>query len=130
MAHLDSHVSKSRLHSFRQCPLCLWNEIHRRDLAQEPDAGAQHLFDEGTRVGELTRKRYPGGKLIDAYQKDSPDWIPASTGMMMNDNAVRLTIQALSDPSIPAIFEAAFIADNTLFRCDILKRVGSRKWEM
>ena len=48
----------------------------------------------------------------------------------MNDNATLQTIQALSDPSIPAIFEAAFFADNTLVRCDILKRAGSRQWEM
>lgn len=110
-------LSKSRLLSFRQCPLKLWNEIHRRDLAKPPDASAQHIFDEGTRIGQLARDRYSVGMLIEAEYWDTK-------------NAILQTQAALNDPACQAIFEAAFFADQTLVRCDILKRVGPNSWEM
>jgi len=110
-------LSKSRLLSFRQCPLKLWNEIHRRDLAKPPDASQQLIFDQGTRIGQLAQKRYPGGMLIEAEYWDTK-------------NALRQTFDALNRPTTTAIIEAAFFADNTLVRADILKRFSPNEWEM
>ena len=114
---MATYLSKSRLLSLRQCPLRLWNEINRRELAQEIDVNTQFRFDEGTRVGELARERYPKGMLIQAEYWDF-------------EKAMDQTLQLLNDSSVPALFEAAFIADRTRVRSDILLRKGKNTWEM
>ena len=111
------YLSKSRLLSFRQCPLRLWNEVHRRDLMQETDPGTQFHFDQGTMVGELAQARYPEGRLIEAEYWDF-------------NSAQDQTVQLLNDSSIPALFEAAFIAERTRVRCDILIREDENTWTM
>ena len=69
------------------------------------------MMDQGARVGELARTYVPGGVLID---------------LPYNAFAERLaaTEQALLQGS-PAIYEAAFRADNVFVSVDILERRGS-----
>lgn len=111
------YVSKSKLMSFRQCPLRLWNEVNRREEAGETDASTQYRFDQGTRIGILAQQRWPGGRLIDAeyYQ---------------HELALKQTLEALDDLSIPAIYEAAFEASRTRVRVDIMVRRENNTWEV
>ena len=62
---MTTRLSKSRCLSGFQCHKRLYLEIHARELASERDEGTQAVLDTGTRVGELARKRYPGGVLVD-----------------------------------------------------------------
>ncbi|MCB2212096.1 DUF2779 domain-containing protein [bacterium] len=117
MSHTKKALSKSRLLSFRQCPLRLWNEVHRRDQKTEPDGAAQARFDNGNRVGELAQQRWPGGVLIDAEYWDI-------------DTALKQTQVALNDPETTAIYEACFVAYRTSVRVDVLVRVGLQEWEL
>ncbi|MCB9367571.1 MAG: DUF2779 domain-containing protein [Calditrichaeota bacterium] len=102
--------------ALHQCPLRLWNEVHRRDLMQAPSAEAQARFDAGTMVGELARDLYPQGRLIaEKY------WEIAMAKIHTNE--------ALADKSIPALFEPAFEYRQTRVRCDILVR-GKGGWQL
>jgi len=103
--------------SFRQCPLRLWNEVNRREDAGETDAGTQYRFDQGTKSGILAQQRWPGGQLIEAEYYE-------------HELALQQTLEALNDPSIPAIYEAAFEASRSQIRVDIMVRLKDNTWEV
>ena len=105
-------LSKSRYLSGYQCQLKLWYDYYDRGLATPVDASQQAIFDAGTTVGELAQERYPGGRLI------SFDHFHA-------DEALAQTAQLLDDPSIPSIYEAAFIYQDVLVRVDVLDRTDT-----
>ena len=105
-------LSKSRYLSGYQCPLKLWYDCYERQLATPPDASQQAIFDTGTAVGELAQERYPGGKLV-AF-----DHFHA-------DEALAQTAELLDDPSVPSIYEAAFIYQDVLVRVDVLERTDT-----
>jgi hypothetical protein len=105
-------LSKSRVMAGRQCHKLLWWMVHEPAAPelQWEDLGSG-MMDQGARVGELARTYVPGGVLID---------------LPYNAFAQRLTAtkQALLQGS-PAIYEAAFRADNVFVSVDILERQGS-----
>jgi len=41
-----------------------------------------------------------------------------------------MTLEAMVDPNIPAIYEAAFTYDGVRVRADILKRLKNGKWDL
>jgi hypothetical protein len=102
-------LSKSRYLSGCQCPLKLWYDCYDRALATPPDAVQQAVFDTGTAVGELARKRYPGGRLVEYDHFHSRE-------------ALAQTVDLLGDPAVPSIYEAAFLYRDVLVRVDILVR--------
>ncbi|RJQ53244.1 MAG: DUF2779 domain-containing protein [Actinobacteria bacterium] len=106
-------LSKSRFQLGLQCAKGLWLKCHRPELADPIDESQQAIFDQGTEVGRLAQRRFPGGVLI-----DEPYYETAS--------ALESTARAL-EAGAPALFEAAFEADGVLVRVDILNRVGSQK---
>ena len=110
-------LSKTKYLSGLQCHKRLWLQLFQPELAEEPDAATQMRFDEGTRVGEVARGLFPGGLLI--------DWEGFQHGQ-----AVDQTRQALSDESVPAIYEAALIHDDIRIRADILHRVGNGVFDL
>ncbi len=65
-------LSKSKYLSGLQCLKRVYLEIHARNLASEMDEDTQAVLDAGTRVGELARKRYPGGVLVDVEYGREP----------------------------------------------------------
>ena len=97
----------------RQCHKLLWWMVHEPAAPelQWDDLGSA-VMDQGARVGELARTYVPGGVLID---------------LPYNAFAERLaaTERALLQRS-PAIYEAAFRADNVFVSVDILERRGLR----
>src|SRR5438093_915573 len=110
MTSKPARLSKSRFTSGLQCHKKLWWEVHEPDaLELQPDKVLQDLFDQGRQVGEAARTRYPGGVLID---------LPHHAGA----ERVAATQKAL-DAGVPAIFEATFIADDTLVAIDVLEKL-------
>ena len=110
-------LSKTKYLSGLQCHKRLWLQLFQPELAEEADAATQMRFDEGNRVGEVARGLFPGGLLI--------DWEGYRHG-----RAMELTRQALSDASVPAIYEAALMHDDIRIRADILHRVGNGVFDL
>ena len=102
-------LSKTRFGAGLQCHKRLFLESYSPGLADPIDPGQQAIFDSGTAVGELARERIPGGCLIKEEH-------------YLHTQAVAKTIEALSDRSVPAIYEAAFTFDGIRIRVDILAR--------
>lgn len=103
-------LSKSKFLSGLQCHKRLYLEIHSPELATEPDDETQAILDMGTAVGELARRRFPGGVLVEADYRHAGE-------------ALKRTAELLADPAVPAIFEAAVEYENILVRVDILERL-------
>ena len=109
-------LSKSKFLSGLQCHKRLYLEVHQPSLATKPDAATQAMFDMGTEVGELARSRFPGGALVTA-------------GYRQTEAALAQTASLIQDPTVPAIFEAAFLHAGVLIRADVLERVITAEGE-
>src|SRR5258705_13819490 len=110
MLEENPRLSKSRFLSGLQCQKRLYLECHVPELADEPDPYRRAILDTGTRVGALARLRYPGGVLVDEDH-------------LHHDEAIARTRALLSDPAVPAIYEAAFTWEGIRIRADLLVRV-------
>lgn len=110
------NLSKSRYLAGLQCQLRLWYQCYEPGPAKV-DAALQGIFDTGHQVGELATRRYPGGVLVDADH-------------FHPEEALAHTQDLLADPSVPAIFEAAFRYENVLVRTDILVRQQRGAWDL
>jgi predicted RecB family nuclease len=110
-------LSKSRFLAGYQCPLRLWHQYYNPQLASEASAAHQAMFDAGHEVGVLATHLFPGGRLV---EKD----------YLHHGEAVEATKEAMSDPSITALFEAAFVYDDVRIRADILKRTDDGRWHL
>ncbi len=108
-------LSKSKLMRGIQCPKNLWLHLHRPELEPKTDTATQMQFDEGNEVGELARKYFGKGVLID---NDYWDYAGAH----------RATQKAIADGE-KIIFEASFLVDGLYARADILKKTRSG-WQM
>ena len=113
---MQTSLSKSRFMSGLQCDLKLWNDAYRRDLASRPSDLLQARFDLGTAVGQLAQQRWPGGVEV-GYKP----W--------EREPAVAETAALMADPRVPAIYEAAFFANNLYIRIDILART-EQGWDL
>ena len=71
----------------------------------------------GHEVGKLATQLYPGGILI-------------GEDHLHHHQAVRSTRKALGNPSVSAIYEAAFTHDGIRVRVDILERLGDERWNL
>lgn len=105
-------LSKSKFLSGLQCHKRLYLEIYQPELATEPDETMQAILDMGTEIGELARRRFPGGVLVEADRRHA-------------EEALAHTKALLADPAVPAIFEAAFMFENVFIRVDILERLST-----
>ena len=110
-------LSKSRFLAGRQCELRLWYEITEPTLRAEPGIMMQSVFATGRAVGELARKRFPGGVLVDQDYRHSRDAV-ANTQSLLDSHATK------------AIYEGAFEHQGVLVRADILRRVSCDSWEL
>jgi hypothetical protein len=110
-------LSKTRYVYGVQCDKRLYLDCHRPDLLEEPSSSLQRLFDQGHEVGSLATQRYPGGVRIE-YDRSQ------------YDEAAAATARALADPTVPAIFEAAFQHAGVRIRTDILIRLPRGRWRL
>jgi len=110
-------LSKSRYLAGLQCPLRLWYQCYNPELAAEVSPTQQAIFDTGHEVGELATHLYPGGVLV-------------KEDYLHHKQAVRTTLDAMNNPNVPAIYEAAFLHDGVRVRVDILERLDNSEWNL
>lgn len=117
---MSSHLSKSKLLSFLQCPKRLWLEVHRPDLREDSSA-TEASYQIGHEVGEIARQLYDpkgSGALLDAQTEGY-------------DAALARSQALLSSPA--PIFEAGFAANGAIAFADVMLPDGSgqsRSWRM
>ena len=99
-------LSKSRFQTGLQCPKALWLQCYRPELAGAVSEMQQAIFDNGHRVGELARERFPGGVLV-------------AEDFRQSAAALATTRRHLAGPW-PCLFEAAFSHDDLFVRPDVL----------
>lgn len=109
-------LSKSQYCRGQQCEKSLWLFRHERALAAPPSAMAQMIFDQGTAVGELACRLFPGGTLI------SEDHTQPMEAVQATEREVNAGAQTL--------YEAAAIYDEVLIRADILTRNAQGSWDL
>lgn len=109
-------LSKSRFMAGLQCHKRLFLECFDRKLADPVSPGTQARFDQGQIVGQLARQLRPGGVLIEEDHLHPRE-------------ALQSTQQALANPDIPALYEAAFTFHDVLIRVDILARTSAGSFE-
>ncbi|HVE12916.1 MAG TPA: DUF2779 domain-containing protein [Elusimicrobiota bacterium] len=107
-------LSKSGVLLGLRCEKALWLSRHSPREARPPDPSARRILDQGAAVGELARRRYPGGRLIGHAADPS--------------RALRDTARAVKEGA-EVLFEAAFEAEGLLIRADVLIRRGDA-WEL
>jgi hypothetical protein len=78
-----------------QCPKKLWQTVYDPEPEEEPLPGT--VKGMGIEVGIKARLLWPGGVLIDTPYNDYAE-------------ALRRTSALIADPTVPAIFEAAFLS--------------------
>jgi hypothetical protein len=102
-------LSKSRFVAGVQCHKLLWWTVHEPDAVElQPDKVLQDLFDQGRQVGEIARRLWPGGVLIDPPHYQRAERVAAT--------------QAALEKGAPAIFEASFVAQDTYVAIDVLEK--------
>ena len=113
---ITHRLSKSKFLAGLQCHKRVYLEVHHPDWASPPDPSTQAMLDMGTEIGERARCRFPGGVLIEESHRQ-------------REAALAHTASVLTDTTIPAIFEGAFLYDGVLVRVDILERVRTSAGE-
>jgi len=96
-------LSKSNYVKGLQCSKLLWYSINDRSVFPSVNAAQQHLFDEGTLLGELARKMYPKG--LDCSQRS-------------NEDNIKITKDNLKKKK--PLFEAGLSFNDAYARSDIL----------
>ena len=110
-------LSKSRFQYGLQCLKRLYLEAYHRELADPVGAGLQAIFDSGTAVGELARRRFPNGTLVEETYLE-------------HAQAVETTKALLADDAIPALYEPAFTYRGIRTRIDALRRNGRQGFDL
>lgn len=100
------YLSKSRILSGWQCHKRLWLEVHAPERAQVSSA-TERAFQVGHQVGDVARRLFPGGILIDTTN------LP---------EAIDETRRRLAMPGPLTLFEATFRHEGVLVRTDVLVR--------
>ncbi len=110
-------LSKSRFTAGLQCLKRLYLECYNRELADAVDASTQARFDAGNAVGELARKRFPGGRLV-------------TESHLEHAAAVATTRKLLEAGPARPLYEAAFDFAGIRIRADILLPSGGGGFDL
>ena len=109
-------LSKSKYCLGVQCDRALWLRSHHPELATPKTEGEQAIMDQGTEVGVFARTYFTNGVLVSEDNRNL-DGAIATTKKLLSDNA-------------PAIFEAAFLNNETIVRVDILRNNFNESWDI
>ncbi|HET9180351.1 MAG TPA: DUF2779 domain-containing protein [Terriglobia bacterium] len=115
--HSAVRLSKSRFMAGVQCLKRLYFQVHRPELAAQPEESALATLQQGQQVGELAREAFPGGVLVEADKLNLPE-------------AVTRTAQLIADRDVKTIFEGTFRQDDIVVRTDILARGPQGGWRL
>ena len=103
-------LKKATFLSGMYCERRMWWEIHDKGCEEmKIDLPTKLLFDQGAEVGELARRQFPGGVLI---RRDKEHFL----------SSFALSRAAVNDPAVGVIYEAGFVARDTMIFADILLR--------
>lgn len=105
---MAEHLTKSRYMAGLQCLRRLWLLVHEPPPYDESAPGFPS--DMGYEIGRKAHLLFPGGILV----TEEP-W--------QHEAAVLRTAALLVDPSVPAVFEAAFEHDGIRIRVDVIERL-------
>lgn len=100
-----------------QCSKSLYLTSFHPELKDVQAPYDKYIMETGTRVGVLARELFKNGILID----QNPD---------KQEEAIKSTQDALADPSVEYIFEAAFNFDDIIIRIDVLKKIEQNSFEV
>ena len=111
----SKYLTKTRYVNGLACSKWLWLEFNEPDRLPKVDESARNLLDEGRRIGELARRRYPAGMLLPAE------------GPEENEQRSREFLVK----RVP-LFEAGLIHPNgTCYaRADVLLPFGKNQWDV
>jgi len=107
------HLTKTKFLSGLRCDRKLWLDVHDPQPYTDPKPGS--VQEAGMRIGRHAQEMFSGGIEI-----DDPPW--------EHGQAVRKTMELISDPNVSAIFEAAFEFDGIRIRVDVLERMDDGSW--
>ena len=103
-------LKKGTFLSGTHCARRMWWEIHDKGCPElQHGLATRILFDQGNEVGALAREHVPGGILI---RRDHGNFVPSFA----------LSRAAVEDPAVGVIYEAGFVAKDTMIFADILVR--------
>ena len=106
-------LSKTRYVAGLQCLRRLWRMVNEPQDYSDPPPGSPLAM--GTEIGREAHRLFPRGVLV----TEEP-WQHAQ--------AVQTTRRLMEDPTVPAIFEAAFQHEDIRIRVDVLERLGGGAW--
>jgi hypothetical protein len=109
-------LSKSRFQSGLQCRKKLWLKCFEPRLADPIDETRQAIFDQGNRVGELARERFPDGVLVEE------DYTQQAAALQKTRELIATGTRCL--------FEAAFEHDAVLVRADVIIGRPDGTWDL
>ena len=103
-----NYLTKSKYLSGLQCHKRLWYEKNHPERKANPSRSQQRKFEQGQEVGVLARKSFSEGVLIDAIDP------------LVSVEQTKAAIER----GDTCIFEASFIFNDVLVKCDILQKDG------
>lgn len=109
-------LSKSKFCRGLQCKKSLWLYANKKE-EQQISESAQQIFSRGTSVGELARGYFPNGVLA-VKENEFPSYQTAKR------------TQELINQGVDTIYEATFIAEDTVVAIDILHKYKNGNWEI
>jgi len=107
------YITKSKLLSGLRCPKKLWLQTYKPELAIH-SATSELNVSKGNEIGNLARRNYPDGILVEHV--DRPDLAIFETKTLM---------QSMASP----IFEAAYLFEDCFIRADIMAPTEAG-WQM
>jgi predicted RecB family nuclease len=109
------YLTKSSYVRGTECDRLLWLSWHQRQPYEAPVPGSPAAT--GIDIGTKAHQLFPGGVLV-----DHEPW--------EHEAAVARTQQLMSDPAVPAIFEAAYEHAGVRIRADVVERLSDGRWRL
>ena len=110
-------LSKSKFMAGVQCLKRLYLQVHQPEIAEGAGETATAALRRGLEVGEVARKAFPGGVLVESGENKL-------TG------ALSQTSQLVADAKVSAVYEGAFKQNEILVKTDILERKPQGGWRL
>lgn len=110
---MSNFLTKTKYLNGLQCPKRLWIEEFEPNKVTSISTAQQRIIEQGAEVGTYARQHFPDGVLIEGNVTE----------------AARQTQAAIKNGA-SCLFEAAFVFDNLLVRCDILQKNSSGSWDL
>ena len=107
------HLTKSRYTAGLQCLRRLWRLVQEQCDYEAPSPGSPQAI--GEEVGRAAHLLFPGGVTVaEAFSRHA--------------EAADTTRRLMRDPTVPAVFEAAFEYADIRIRVDVLERLDCGAW--